>query len=43
MFFTNATGALEAGTATTGETQIVGAKVINYAASANGLALVQIW
>ena len=43
VYFTDATGALGAGTAAAGQTQIDGAKVINYEASANGLALVQVW
>ena len=43
IFFVNATGALGAGTAAAGQTQITGAKVINYEVGANGLALVQIW
>jgi hypothetical protein len=43
VYFINATGALGAGTAVAGQTQIVGAKIVKYDAGANGLALVQIW
>jgi len=43
IYFVDATGALGVGTATTGQTQIVGAEIVKYDAGANGLALVQIW
>lgn len=41
VYFVNATGALGAGTATTGQTQIANAKVI-VPATSNGLAVVEI-
>lgn len=43
IYFVQADGSLGVGTAGAGQTQIAGAKIINYDASANGLALVQIW
>lgn len=43
VYFVNATGALGAGTAGAGQTQIAGARVVKYTANSNGLALVQIY
>lgn len=42
VFFTNATGVLSAGTASTGQTQIAGAQVKRYANAAAGLAVVSL-
>lgn len=42
VFFTNATGVLSAGTASTGQTQIANAQVKRYANAAAGLAVVSL-
>lgn len=42
VFFTNATGVLSAGTASTGQTQIAGAKVVRYSNVAAGLAVISL-
>ena len=43
VYFVDATGALGAGTATTGQTQIAGAEVVLYDATSNGLCVVEIY
>lgn len=42
VYFTNATGALSAGTATSGQTQITGAKVERFSNQAAGLAVISL-
>lgn len=42
VYFTNATGALSAGTASTGQTQIANAKVVRFSNAAAGLAVVSL-
>lgn len=42
VYFVNADGTLAAGTASTGQTQIVGAKVVRYTNAAAGLALISL-
>ena len=42
VYFVDATGALGAGAAGVGQTQIVGAEVVLYTVAANGLAVVEI-
>lgn len=42
IFYTNATGVLSAGTASTGQTQIAGAKVTRYTLAGAGLATIEL-